>query len=111
MFNTRKPLTGLVTEWTSAFFTDLIVGRHYGLTVSIISDTVDRRHVILNLPKEYYYFYMTPWLMILVPIDPSKPFNLYPDWRMIWTYGHTPPSFPCPKAWKDPAADYVWWLA
>ena len=45
------------------------------------------------------------------PSDPSKPLNLYPDWRMIWTYGHTPPSFPCPKAWKDPAADYVWWLA
>lgn len=43
--------------------------------------------------------------------DPSDPLNLYPDWQMIWTYGHTPPSFPCPKAWKDPAADYVWWLA
>ena len=34
-----------------------------------------------------------------------------PDWSRIWTYGHLPASFPYPQAWKDPAADYVWWLA
>lgn len=30
--------------------------------------------------------------------NPSDPLNVHPDWQMIWTYGHTPPSFPCPKA-------------
>lgn len=54
-FNTRRPLTGLVTEWSSAFFMELIVGRHYGLTGSIISDIVDHGRDIaisLTLPKE-----------------------------------------------------------
>ena len=37
--------------------------------------------------------------------------DIFPDWRRIWTYGHIPASFPCPQAWKDSAADYVWWLA
>ena len=35
----------------------------------------------------------------------------YIDWDSIWTYGHAPSTFACPEAWKDPAADYVWWLA
>ena len=43
--------------------------------------------------------------------DFSTPRALRPDWDRIWTYGHTPSHFPCPKAKKDPAADYVWWLA
>ncbi|KAG8527126.1 uncharacterized protein KY384_008555 [Bacidia gigantensis] len=34
-----------------------------------------------------------------------------PDWNRIWTFAHAPRAFPCPKAWKDPVADYVWWLA
>ena len=34
-----------------------------------------------------------------------------PDWDRIWTYGHTSSTFRCPTAWKDPAAEYVWWLA
>ena len=33
------------------------------------------------------------------------------NWDYIWTYGHSPVSLPCPAAWKDPIADYVWWLA
>ena len=37
--------------------------------------------------------------------------DIRPDWSRIWTYGHLPASFPCPQAWKDPAADYAWWLA
>ncbi|KAG8526593.1 uncharacterized protein KY384_008794 [Bacidia gigantensis] len=37
--------------------------------------------------------------------------TLFPDWSRIWTFGHIPSSFPCPEAWKDPVADYVWWLA
>lgn len=41
----------------------------------------------------------------------SNPRALRPDWDRIWTYGHTPSTFPCPQAKKDPAADYVWWLA
>ena len=38
-------------------------------------------------------------------------YTIHPDWSRIWTYGHKPASCPCPQAWKDPAADYVWWLA
>lgn len=41
--------------------------------------------------------------------DPT--FLLIPDWDRIWSYGHVPATFPCPKAWKDPQADYLWWLA
>lgn len=37
--------------------------------------------------------------------------TLQPDWDRIWTFGNVPPTFPCPKAWKDPLADYVWCLA
>ena len=33
------------------------------------------------------------------------------EWDQIWKYGHAAPDQPCPKAWKDPQADYVWWLA
>ena len=33
------------------------------------------------------------------------------DWIRIWTAGHLPTSFPGPKAWKDPMADYFGWLA
>ena len=36
---------------------------------------------------------------------------LKPDWDSIWTYGHVSPTIPCPMAWKDPAADYVWAIA
>ena len=32
-------------------------------------------------------------------------------WDKIETYGLVPEFCPCPKAWKDDAADYVWWLA
>ena len=42
------------------------------------------------------------------PKDSSIP---VPDWDSIWTFGHVPASFPCPEAWKDPMADYFWWLA
>ena len=34
-----------------------------------------------------------------------------PDWDRIWTYGHIGSTFPCPMAWKDSAADYVWAIA
>ena len=33
------------------------------------------------------------------------------DWNHIWTFGHAPTTSPCPMAWKDPQADYLWWLA
>ena len=34
-----------------------------------------------------------------------------PDWSHIATYGVAPTFCPCPKAWSDPAANSVWWLA
>ena len=34
-----------------------------------------------------------------------------PDWRHIATFGNAPTFCPCPLAWKDETADYVWWLA
>lgn len=43
--------------------------------------------------------------------DPNDSSTMVPDWNSIWTFGHAPASFPCPGAWKDPMADYVWWLA
>lgn len=43
--------------------------------------------------------------------DPNEPITLVPDWKSIWTYGHIPANFTCLEAWKDPLADYVWWLA
>ena len=193
-FNTIRPLTGLVTEWTYAFSMELVIRRRRGMTGSIISDIVDHRHVIPTVVMENYEYYGIPWLLTLVltiltgvflleylprparqsyrqvakrallfgislfgmvlllppgivliliigldfltfslqsgsmllvlmkkpwrsesypgaVYNPSNSLNLYPDWQMIWTYGHTPQSYPCPKAWKDPTAGYVWWLA
>ena len=43
--------------------------------------------------------------------NPRDPYIAVPDWDSIRTFGHVPASFPCPEAWKDPMASFVWWLA
>ena len=43
--------------------------------------------------------------------NPRDPYIPVPDWDSIRTFGHVPASFPCPEAWKDPMASFVWWLA
>lgn len=43
-------------------------------------------------------------------VDSKEP-SFTPNWDRIWTYGHASSAYHCPTAWKDPAADHVWWLA
>ncbi len=65
---------------------------------------------LLSKPEGYQRYASA----IYNPESPPSRLNqtsISPDWSRIWTYGHVPPSFPCPQAWNDPAADYVWWLA
>ena len=65
---------------------------------------------LLSKPKDYQRYATA----IYSPESSSSSLNqtsISPDWSRIWTYGHVSASFPCPQAWQDPAADYVWWLA
>lgn len=69
----------------------------------------------LQSQTQLLYLFGKPWNFkdyetAIYDADISHPKTLQPDWDRIWTYGHTPSTFPCPKAMKDPAADYVWWL-
>ena len=70
----------------------------------------------LQCQTQLLYLFGKPWnfkdyeIAVYDP-DVSNSKTLRPDWDRIWTYGHTPSTFPCPEAKKDPAADYVWWLA
>ena len=65
---------------------------------------------LLSKPEGYQRYASA----ICNPESPPSRLNqtsISPDWSRIWTYGHVAPSFPCPQAWNDPAADYFWWLA
>ena len=51
-----------------------------------------------------------------LPVLLSKPisnanYTSSSTWRHIWTFGQAWTNNSCPKAWKDPQADYLWWLA
>ena len=39
--------------------------------------------------------------------DPKNVSETFPDWSRIWTFDHLPDTWPCSKAWKDPAVKHL----
>ena len=95
-----KPL--LSSKYPSAIYSEASSKRY--------QDLFDVVKANLTMEERFTPHFNKTWGEIVkLSMDPT--FLRAPDWDRIWSYGRVPPTFPCPKAWKDPQADYLWWLA